>query len=99
MAKPIYHSSIEGAQQYVELLLETIEEVRNEVASDISDTTNQQSRRLEALRLVAHKLERLCFHQTKSRRLLNDLRSLRRLLLDERTPAKIRAAAKVAGAR
>jgi hypothetical protein len=33
---------------------------------------------------VAYKLERLAEHARSSRRLLNDLRTLRRLLLDER---------------
>ena len=50
----------------------------------------------EALRLVAHNLHRLCFHITKSRRILNDLRTLRRLLLEERSlkePAQVSRAA------
>lgn len=81
--------SIEGAQQYVELLLEAIEEARQEVASDVGvAVAERQSRRVEALRLVAHNLERLSFHVAKSRRLLNDLRTLRRLLLEERAAAK-----------
>jgi hypothetical protein len=40
------------------------------------------SRRLDALQIVAHKLETLELHLTKSRRILNDLRFLRRLLLE-----------------
>ena len=84
--------SIEGAHQYIELLLETVEEVRADVDSDIEDArTAGVERREEALRIVAHKLERLSFHVTRSRRLLNDLRSLRRLLLEERTLAKTEA--------
>jgi hypothetical protein len=42
------------------------------------------TRRLEALQLVAYKLERLARHVDSSHRLLNDLRTLRRLLLGER---------------
>ena len=41
-------------------------------------------RRLEALRLVSFKLDKLEQHVKSGRRLLNDLRTLRRLLLDER---------------
>ncbi len=77
--------SIEGAHQFVELLYETIEEVRREVDEDIAEAAKlNAARRAEALRLVAHKLERLSFHTSRSRRILNDLRMLRRLLLEER---------------
>ncbi len=77
--------SIEGAHQFVELLYETIEEVRREVDDDIAEAARANAeRRAEALRLVAHKLERLSFHTARSRRILNDLRMLRRLLLEER---------------
>jgi hypothetical protein len=41
-------------------------------------------RRLEALQLIAYKLDRLAWHVDGSRRLLNDLRMLKRLLLGER---------------
>ena len=41
-------------------------------------------RRLEALQLVAYKLDQLARHTDGSRRILNDLRILRRLLLGER---------------
>jgi len=42
---------------------------------------------LEALRLVSFKLDKLEQHVKNSCRLLNDLRTLRRLLLDERGPS------------
>jgi hypothetical protein len=42
---------------------------------------------VEALRLVAHKLNQLRQHLLASLRLLNDLRTLRRLLLNERQTA------------
>ena len=41
---------------------------------------------MEALQLVAWKLERLETHLAASRHLLNDLRRLRRLLLGEEVP-------------
>ena len=78
--------NIEGAHQYIELLLEAVEEARRDVEIDIESVgRGDPQRRDEALQIVAHKLERLTFHVTRSRRLLNDLRILRRLLLEERT--------------
>ena len=92
--------SIESSHQYIELLLETIEEARRDVDSDIGEARLARvERRAEALRIVAHKLERLSFHVTRSRRLLNDLRSLRRLLLEERSLEETEAdIARAAGA-
>ena len=74
--------SVESAQQFVELLAEAIEEARGEVDADLE--IPQAERRLEALRLVSFKLSRLSLHMAAGRRLLNDLRTLRRLLLAER---------------
>jgi hypothetical protein len=82
--------SIEGAHQFVELLLEAIEEAKGEVAADLEAARNRADRRQEALQIVSHKLERLGFHITRSRRILNDLRILRRLLLQERETAELR---------
>jgi uncharacterized membrane protein YccC len=77
--------SIEDTHQYVELLLEAIAEARQEVETDITAAVrNHAERREQALRLVAHNLGRLEFHIARSRRILNDLRTLRRLLLEER---------------
>jgi hypothetical protein len=42
------------------------------------------SRRLDALRVAAYNVEKLEFHLSRSTRILNDLRSLRRLLFEER---------------
>jgi hypothetical protein len=76
---------IEGAYEYVELLAEAIAEAAAVIQQDITDARGQeQDRRIEALQLVAFKLEKLGGHVTSSRRILNDLRTLRRLLLDER---------------
>jgi hypothetical protein len=83
--------SIENAQEYVRLLIETIAEARNDIESDLATASVAQSdRRLEALRLVRYKLEKLEQHLRSSGRALNDLRSLRRLLFEERsTPAAL----------
>lgn len=85
--------SIENAHDYVRLLLENIVEAREDVAADLAAVSEAKSnRRLEALRLVHYKLEKLEQHLSSSSRTLNDLRSLRRLLFEERTaPAVVKA--------
>ena len=77
--------TVENAHQYVRLLGEAIAEAKNEIATDIGAATqNNSERRLEALQLVQFKLDNLEKHLQSSSRLLNDLRTLRRLLFDER---------------
>ena len=76
--------SIEGAQEYMRLLAEAVRETRLEVEADISNDGDPHKRRLQALRIVSYKLEKLEQHMKVSQRLLNDLRSLRRLLFEER---------------
>lgn len=78
--------SIEGALEYVSLLAESVEEAREDIAAELVEARAESGaqRRADALQLVAYKLERLAEHARSSRRLLNDLRTLRRLLLDER---------------
>ncbi|HWB99960.1 MAG TPA: hypothetical protein VG672_24800 [Bryobacteraceae bacterium] len=79
--------SIECSQEYVSLLAEAIEEARREVESDIAIAVKERAeRRREALQLVSYNLAKLSLHITTSRRILNDLRTLRRLLLAERQP-------------
>ena len=91
--------SIEGTHQYIELLLEAIEEAQRDVDADIEVAVqNRAERREQALRLVAHKLDKLSVHITNSRRILNDLRTLRRLLLHERRFPDAEPAARAAGA-
>jgi hypothetical protein len=78
--------SIEGAQEYVILLAEALEEAQRSIERDatIAGETPGAERRVEALRLVSYKLNQLRVHLASSRRILNDLRTLRRLLLSER---------------
>lgn len=79
--------SIEGAQDYLALLAQTVVEVKRDTEADIRDkTTSGAQRQVEALRLVSYNLEKLEYHIRISRRLLNDLRTLRRLLHKERQP-------------
>jgi hypothetical protein len=78
--------TVENAQQYVKLLVETIAEARGEVAADLSLANRAKSdRRVQALQLVHFKLDKLEQHLKTSSRLLNDLRTLRRLLFEERS--------------
>jgi hypothetical protein len=79
--------SIEGSQEYVALLAEAIAEARQEVDADIAVALGEGAgaeRRAEALQLVSYNLAKLTLHISTSRRILNDLRTLRRLLLAER---------------
>ena len=82
--------NIESSHEYVSLLAEAVEVALAEVEADIAIAGEDGAeRRKEALQLVAFKLNKLSGHMTASRRILNDLRSLRRLLLEERTLAKV----------
>jgi len=78
--------SVENAQQYVRLLLDAIVEAKQDIDADLASATEARlDRRLQALQLVQYKLDKLELHLQNSSRLLNDLRTLRRLLLDERS--------------
>jgi hypothetical protein len=92
--------TIESAQDYIDLLLEAIEETRHDVGSEIRlSGDHSDERRVQALRLVALNLDKLSCHVTKSRRICNDLRTLRRLLLGERKPvAEAEPESKIIGA-
>ena len=80
--------SVENAHQYVRLLVEAISEAKGEIAADLGAATQAKSdRRVQALQIVQFKLDKLENHLKTSSRLLNDLRTLRRLLLDERPEA------------
>lgn len=75
---------IEAAQQYLALLSESVAENRQRIEADILEATNQNSQRyLEVLKLSSYNLEKLEEHLKASRQTLNNLRKLRRLLLNE----------------
>lgn len=80
--------NIESSREYVGMLAEAIDEavasIDEEIAVAVSDGAQ---RREEALKLVAFKLAKLRDNMMQSRRILNDLRTLRRLLLAERRQA------------
>jgi gentisate 1,2-dioxygenase len=74
--------TVENAHQYVQLLLDAIIEAKTEVAADLNPA--KPDRRVEAMQVVQFKLDKLEHHLKTSSRLLTDLRTLRRLLFDER---------------
>ena len=77
--------SIEGSHEYVAMLAEAVDEARRDVEAEVAAAEHDRAdRRKEALLLVSYNLAKLNLHITTTRRILNDLRSLRRLLLAER---------------
>ncbi len=92
--------TIESAQDYIDLLLEAIEEERRDVGRELRLSAGSVGeRKAQALQLVALNLSRLSDHVAGSRRILNDLRTLRRLLFEERNPAAGGAAVKAKAAK
>jgi hypothetical protein len=81
--------NIESSHEYVSLLAEAIAVALAEVEADIALAgADGADRRHDALQLVRYNMNKLQGHVTASRRILNDLRTLRRLLLEERTLTK-----------
>jgi hypothetical protein len=78
--------TIESAQEFLALLREAVDDAKSNADADIvAEMDARSSRRVDALRLVVYKLDKLEQHIKSSCRLLNDLRTLRRLLLEERS--------------
>ena len=79
--------TIEGSHEYVAMLAEALDEARREIDEEVAAAEREGAdRRKQALLLVSYNLDKLNLHIASSRRILNDLRSLRRLLLAERRP-------------
>ena len=80
--------SIEGSYEYVDMLSEAIVDARRDVEAEVALAEQENAdRRKQGLLLVSYNLAKLEGHITTSRRILNDLRTLRRVLLAERKPA------------
>jgi hypothetical protein len=80
--------SIESAREFINILSDVIAEAKLEVEEHIEqEASSEQSRSLDALRIAHYNLVKLETHVGSSSRILNDLRSLRRLLVAERVPA------------
>ena len=78
--------SVENAHEYIRLLAETVAASKHDIATVAK--AGMSDRRIQALRIVEYNLEKLERYLTMSGRTLNDLRSLRRLLFEERSSAK-----------
>lgn len=75
--------TLESAHAFVTLLVESVAEAKQELEGDVQREP-ASSRRLDALRIALYHLGKLEVHVKRTSRILNDLRSLRRLLFEER---------------
>src|SRR5690242_12828067 len=80
--------SLESAHDFVTLLSQTINEAKRELEIDVRRESSS-SRRLDALRIALYNLDKLELHVNRSSRILNDLRSVRRMLFAERDIMKM----------
>lgn len=83
--------SIESTYDFFRLLSDSVADAKHDIQAQIESQSTSKSRRVDALRITSYSLEKLESHVTQSRRILNDLRSLRRLLFEERAAPKVAA--------
>lgn len=85
--------SIESAYDFMDLLAQTILDNMKELHRDFTIATQEgQERRARAIELAIFKCKALNCHVHRSRRTLNDLRTIRWLILNERmAPAAVLA--------
>ncbi len=77
--------SIESAQDFMQVLAETIFDAMKELNEEQRAAAGGGAdRRAQAIELALFKLKMLTCYVQKSRRTLNDLRMIRRLILNER---------------
>ena len=78
--------TLESAYGFVSLLREAVDEAYASILEETAaaEKMTGEERRVRALQLVDHKLNALRQHVLASLILLNDLRTLRRLMLGER---------------
>jgi hypothetical protein len=74
--------TIESAEEFLQLLRDEAAKAQAEIEA-LLDGQDQSARRVEAIRLVVHKLVKLQSHTESSQRILRDLKTLRKLLLRE----------------
>lgn len=93
-------STIESAQDFVKLLTKAVYDATQELQLHMEEESGSEvSRRLDALRIALYSLAKLESHMHQSSRILNDLRTLRRLMLAERaitsntSPSKLQSGA------
>jgi hypothetical protein len=81
--------SIESAHAFMDVLAETILDAMKDLAFERQASIQAgEARRTKAIDLALFKLKLLTCHVHKSRRTLNDLRMIRRLILNERATAE-----------
>ncbi len=85
--------TIESAHGFVALLFEAVAEAKQTLDADSQAQASGNARRKDALRLASYNLAKLELHLNRSSRILNDLRSLRRLLYEERNRLAAHSAA------
>lgn len=79
--------SIESAQDFMKVLADTILDSMKDLNQDqLTAVEEGQQRQAQAIELAIFKLKTLTCHVHKSRIILNDLRTVRRLILNERKP-------------
>ncbi len=87
--------TIESTHEYLKLLDEVLAEVQGTTEEELKrivlTDTMVIGRSVEAVHLLSYKIEQLRHHVRASSRILNDLRTLRRLLLGERKSAEQKA--------
>ncbi len=77
--------SIESAHEYIGMLREALDEAQDTIDLEIACAADgPPSRHMDALRIVDFKLKGLRQHLVSTGLLLNDLRTLRRYLFEER---------------
>jgi hypothetical protein len=81
--------NIESAHEFVILLANTVCEAKLDMEAETGELNPNSPRHAQALRLALFNLNKLEFHLTRSRRILNDLRMLRRLLMDEQAASPL----------
>ncbi len=80
--------SIESAQDFMGVLGETVLDVMKDLSREYQIAVQDgEQRRAQAIALAQFKLKMLECYVQKSRIALNDLRTIRRLILNERQPA------------
>jgi len=81
--------TIESAHDFMALFAEAVSQAKEELQLDVDrESANADlNRRLDALRMALYNVEKLELHLSRSSRILNDLRTLRRLLFEERSPS------------
>lgn len=78
-----HFENLESAHDFVALLAETVTQAKHEIEGDL-ERESAPSRRRDGLRIALYNVAKLELHVNRSSRILNDLRTLRRLLFEER---------------